>query len=89
MEIHSEKDFLELRNHFRKWRSRFPMFKHNVKQIEDAIEKHITKYSQHLVKYRQTKNKSHIEHAQVEIDEINRILKTVEKIELMALLSKR
>ena len=89
MEIHSEKDFPKLRDQLQRWRKRFPMFKHNVRQIEDVIEKHITKYSQHLVKYRQTKNKHHLEHAQVEIDEINRVLQTVEKIELMAMLGQR
>ena len=41
-----------------------------------------------MVLYRQTKNRSYIEKAQREIDAINRILETVEKLELMAMLSR-
>ena len=89
MEIHSEKDFPKLRAHIAKMRSNHPMFKHDVQRIEKAIDLHIQNYSKHLVKYRQTKSERYIENAQVEIDEINRILKTIEKIELMALLSRR
>jgi hypothetical protein len=88
MEIHSEKDFPKLRDQYAEWRTRFSMFSRDVRRIQDAIESHITAYSKHLVNYRQTKSKRYLENAQVEIDEINRILKTVEKIELMALLSK-
>ena len=89
MEIHSEKDFPELRKYLRQMADRHSMFKKDVRRIETAVEKHITNYSKHLVKYRQTKSKVQIQNAQVEIDEINRILKTVEKIELMSLLSRR
>jgi hypothetical protein len=41
-----------------------------------------------MVNYRQTKSKSWLEKAQKEIDEINRVVSTVEKIELMAMLSR-
>jgi Skp family chaperone for outer membrane proteins len=88
MKVESEKDFLELRNQFIMWRKRFPMFKHDVNQIEKIIETHIQNHSIALVHYRQTKNKSHLERAQKEIDEINRVINTVEKIELMAMLSR-
>ena len=87
MEISSHEDFPLLREKFSSWRKRFPLFKHNVKQIEDAVEKHITQYSQYLVQYRQTKSKAYLEKAQHEIDEINRVVTLVEKIELMAMLS--
>ena len=89
MEIHSEKDFPALRKHIDQMRSKHPMFRHDVQRVEKAIEQHITNYSKHLVKYRQSKSNRYLENAQVEIDEINRILSTVEKIELMALLSRR
>jgi len=89
MQITGEQDFLELRNQFHMWRRRFPMFAHDVKQIEKIIEQHITNYSKHLVDYRRTHQKKYLEHAQVEIDEINRVLQIVSKIELMALLSQR
>jgi uncharacterized protein YjgD (DUF1641 family) len=41
-----------------------------------------------MVQHRQTKNRSYLEKAQFEIDAINKILNTVEKLELMAILSK-
>ena len=87
MQIESEKDFPELRRQFNVWQKRFPMFKHDVHQIEHIIENHIQKYSIALVHYRQTHSKSHLERAQQEIDEINRVLSTVGKLELMAMLS--
>jgi hypothetical protein len=41
-----------------------------------------------MVMYRQTKNRSYLERAQQEIDAINAVLATVEKMELMSLLSR-
>jgi hypothetical protein len=40
-----------------------------------------------MVLHRQTHNRSYLEKAQLEIDAINRVILTVEKIELMAMLS--
>jgi hypothetical protein len=40
-----------------------------------------------MVHYRQTKSKSWLEKAQKEIDTINQVIATVEKMELMAMLS--
>ena len=87
MQIESEKDFPELRKQFIIWRKRFPMFSHDVHQIENIIEKHIQNYSIALVHYRQRHSTSYLEIAQKEIDEINRVLSTVGKLELMAMLS--
>ena len=87
MEVHSEKDFFELRRHLNAWRKRFPMFSHDVNQIEKIIEEHIKNYSIALVKHRQTRNKTYLEQAQKELDEINRVISTVDKLELMAMLS--
>ncbi len=87
MQIESDKDFPELRKQFSVWRKRFPMFTHDVNQIEKIIEKHIQNYSIALVHYRQSHSRSHLEKAQQEIDEINRVLSTVGKLELMAMLS--
>ncbi len=89
VQIESDKDFPELRKQFAVWRRRFPMFNHDVKQIENIIEKHITNHSKHLVEHRRTHHNVHIERAQQEIDEINRVLSTVGKLELMAMLSQR
>jgi hypothetical protein len=88
MQIESEKDFPELRRQFSAWRKRFPMFTHDVHQIENIIEKHIQDYSIALVHYRQRHSTSYLEIAQKEIDEINRVILTVEKLELMALMSR-
>ena len=88
MQIESEKDFPELRKQFDVWRKRFPMFKHDVHQIEKIINLHIQQHSKIMVLYRQTHSKSHLERAQQEINAINSVLSTVEKIELMSLLSR-
>jgi hypothetical protein len=87
MEIQSEEDFPRLREQILIWRKRFPMFRHDVNQIENIIEIHIQNHSIALVFYRQTKKKKFLEDAQREIDGINRILSTVSKLELMAILS--
>ena len=89
MKIQSEKDFDRLRDHVKAYTKKFPAFKHDVDQMEKAIEKHIKQYSQHLVSFRQTKKKYYLEYAQKEIESINKIVSTVEKIELMAYLSQR
>lgn len=89
MQIESEKDFPELRNQFTVWRRRFPMFTHDVNKIEDTIEQLIKKYSISLMYYRQTHKPYYIKQAMGYIDEMNGVIATIEKIELMALLSRR
>lgn len=88
MHVESDKDFPELRKHFNIWRKRFPMFTHDVNQIENIIEQHIQNFAIAGVHYRQTKQRRYLEIAQKELDEINRVIATVEKIELMSLLSR-
>jgi hypothetical protein len=88
MQIQSDKDFQTLRNQFSQWRRRFPMFKHDVQQIEHIINNHIQSHSKLMVLHRQTHNRSYLEKAQLEIDAINRVIATVEKIELMSMLSR-
>ncbi len=87
MQIESERDFPELRKQFQNWKKRFPMFTHDVRQIEKIIENHIVNYSKHLVEYRRTHSKTYLEYAQTEINEINRVLQLVGNMELMAMLS--
>jgi archaellum component FlaC len=89
MKIQSDNDFGKLRDHIKSYRKKFPEFRHDVDQMEKAIEKHIREYSLHLVNHRQTKKKYYLEYAQNEIDAINKIISTVEKIELMSYLSQR
>jgi hypothetical protein len=88
MKVESEQDFKELQNQFSVWRKRFPMFTHDVQQIERMINMHIQAHSKIMVNYRQTHSRSHLERAQKEIDGINQIIETVEKLELIAMLSR-
>jgi hypothetical protein len=88
MQIESDQDFPKLRHQFAEWRKRFPMFTHDVTSIERIVEQHIKRHSQIMVMYRQTKNRSYLEKAQQEIDAINSTISTVEKIELMSILSR-
>jgi hypothetical protein len=88
MEVCSEKDFSKLRQQFQIWRKRHSMFVHDVNRIEHVVEEHIQKYSIALVYYRQTKKKNYLEQAQQQIEEINSLIQTIEKIELMSILSR-
>ena len=88
MIIESDRDFPALRNKINSWKQQFPMFKHDVYEIENVIEKHIQNYSIALVNFRQSKKKCFIDRAQLEIDQINELINLIEKIELMALLSR-
>jgi hypothetical protein len=88
MQIESDKDFIELRKQFLIWRKRFPMFAHDVYQIEKIIDLHIQQHSKIMVMHRQTHSKSYLERAQKEIYAINKIINTVEKMEIIAMLSK-
>ena len=86
--VETEKDFIKVREQLTAWKKRFSMFRHDVDNIERSIETHIQNHSIALVFYRQTRKKKFLEDAQKEIDEINRILALVEKMELMSLLSR-
>ena len=88
MKVETDKDFAELTQQFSAWRKRFPMFTHDVQRIEKIIDTHVQTHSKIMVLYRQTKNRSYLEKAQLEIDAINKIIDTVEKMELMAMLSR-
>jgi hypothetical protein len=65
------------------------MFPHDVRKIEDSVEDLIKKHSISLMYYRQTHKPYYIRQAKGYIDEINGVILTIEKIELMALLSRR
>jgi hypothetical protein len=88
VQITSDSDFKQLREQFSIWRNRFPMFTHDVQRIEKIIDNHIQTHSKIMVQHRQTKSRAYLEKAQQEIDSINQILSTVEKMELMALLAR-
>jgi hypothetical protein len=88
VKIESDKDFEQLRAQFAGWRKRFPMFTHDVQRIEKMINEHIQEHSKIMVLHRQTHSRSYLEKAQLEVDAINTIIDTVEKLELMAMLSR-
>lgn len=88
MEVKSENDFPEVRQKISEWRKRHPMFKHDVDRISTIIEEHITNYSKIMVQHRQTKSKTYLEKADRELEEINRVFRTVGKIELLSILSR-
>jgi len=88
MKIESDQDFEQLRAQFTRWRKRFPIFTHDVQRIEKMIDEHIQTHSKIMVLHRQTHSRSYLEKAQQEIDAINKIIDTVEKLELMAMLSR-
>ena len=87
MQIESERDFTKLRQHMDAWHRKFPMFRHDVVKIENAVEEHIKQYSIAMVHYRQSHKKHFLEQAEKHIEDINRIVETAEKMELMAILS--
>jgi hypothetical protein len=87
MQVESEQDFAELRKQITVWKRRFSMFRHDVNRIESIIETHIQNHSIALVFYRQTHKKKFLEDAEQEIAAINRVVSTVSKLEMMALLS--
>jgi len=89
MQIESEKDFTELRRHIDAWHKKFPMFRHDIVRIENAVEENIKHYSIAMVHYRQSRKKQYIEQAEKHIENINQMIAVAEKMELMALLSRR
>ena len=88
MDIDFNRDFSDLRKQYRVWRKRFPMFTHDVDHIEHVIERHIQNFSIAGIRYRQTHSRTYLEKAQHELDEIERVIAMVEKIELMAMLAR-
>lgn len=88
LQVKSHADFNLLREQLNKWRKRFPMFAHDVKNIEKSLEIHMKAHMEHIIKYKQSKKEYCLVNAQQELDSINRIIDTVSKTELMALLSK-
>lgn len=88
MECKSAEDFDLVREEIRKWRKRHPMFLHDIKNLEKIVEYHISEHSRILVEYRRTKSKRYLEKAQEQVKEVNRIMSTVGKVELMSILSR-
>ena len=69
MQIKDESEFPKLREQLKLWRKRFPMFSHDVNQIEKIIELHIQYHSIAMVFHRQTRSKKYLEDAEKELEE--------------------
>lgn len=85
----SNMDINAIREKCQQWRKRHCMFTHDIKRIENSIEKHIANYSNFMVLHRQTHKNTYIEKAELEVIEIKKLIDLVDKIELMSLLSRR
>jgi hypothetical protein len=88
MKVETENDFSKLRKHIQLYRKKFPMFAHDVSNFENMIEHHIKEYSQLLVLHRQTRKICYLEQAQCQLNSINSTIDIIEKIELLAYLSR-
>ena len=80
-------DFEIVRKEIKRWRKTHPMFAHDINRLSKSIEHHISQYSNILVDYRRTRKELYLEKANIEIEKINKLLNTVGKLELMAILS--
>ena len=87
MDCKGPEDFEIVRKEIKRWRKTHPMFVHDITRLSNSIEHHISQYSNILVDYRRTRKESYLEKANKEIDQINNLLNTVGKLELMAILS--
>ena len=81
-------EFAEVRTKIKHYKKRFPLFLKDIRRIEKTVENHIKLHSQYLIKYKQTHSKTYLEKAETEVQHINNLLSTIDKIELMALLAK-
>jgi len=81
-------DFTDIRDHVKRYKKQFPMFMKDIRRIESTIDNHIKLHGQYLVQYKQTHSEKFREKADAEIEQINNLLKLIDKIELIAILSK-
>lgn len=88
MIVESEKDFMNLRMYISTWYVKFPLFKHDILEIEQIIEERIKQYSIAMVYYRQSHKQNYLDQANEQIGHMNRIISIADKMVLMALLSK-
>jgi len=89
MIVKHEDDFPRLRAHIKKYRRRFPMFSADIKRIETNIESSIKTYSEYMIKYRRTKSELFYHDAHNQLESINQLVKLIDQIELVAILSRR
>ena len=88
MIVKDEDDFDRLRVHIKKYRRKYPMFSKDVERLQSTVENHIKLYSQYMFQHRSTKSQKYVDKAELEIEKINNLVKTIERIELLMHLSK-
>jgi len=88
MQISSDKDFEKVAKHLKKYKTHFPLFVKDINKIENTIIQYQKNYSNFMVSYRQSKRNASLVRANEEIDKINHLISTLDKIELMALMAK-
>jgi hypothetical protein len=89
MIVKHEDDFPRLRAHIKKYRRRFPMFSADIRRIETNIESSIKTYSEYMIKYRRTKSELFYNDAHNQLESISQLVKLIDQIELVAILSRR
>ena len=89
MIVKYEDDFPRLARHIRNYKKRFPMFMHDIRKLESNIEQLKKEYSFYTIKQKQSKSEHYLTQANQKIEEINQVILLIDKIELMAILSRR
>jgi len=88
MRVINEDNLNDVKKHLKKYKKNFPLFLKDIERIESNIAKYSKNYSNIMVSYRQSKSRGHLQKAQEELDKINNLILTLDKIELMALMAK-
>ena len=88
MIVKYEDDFPRLAKHIRNYKKRFPMFIHDIRKLENNIDQLKKEYSFYIIKYKQNKSETYLLQAEQKIAEINQVILLIDKIELLAILSK-
>ena len=76
-------DFDRLRTHFKKMRSKYPMFGKDVERLQSTADQYCKQYSLLMIEYKRSKSNIVLSRAQEEINKINDLLKQIERIELL------
>jgi len=64
------------------------MFIHDIRKLENNIDQLKKEYSFYIIKYKQNKSETYLLQAEQKIAEINQVILLIDKIELLAILSK-
>lgn len=65
----------------------FPQHNKSIRNIKKIVDRHIGQYNNYLWEYSRKQHPVYLERAQRELDNMSTVLTTVERMELMAVLS--